>query len=53
MAPKSEVLIVGAGPTGLVLALWQMHLGVRVRIVDKATEHRHHVAGPRRARPHS
>ena len=33
-----EVLIVGAGPTGLVLALWLTRLGVRVRIVDKAAE---------------
>ena len=33
-----EVLIVGAGPTGLVLALWLSRLGVRVRIVDKAAE---------------
>ncbi|HEX6467020.1 MAG TPA: FAD-dependent monooxygenase [Terriglobales bacterium] len=31
-----EVLIVGAGPTGLVLALWLTKIGVRVRIVDKA-----------------
>src|SRR5580700_11158473 len=31
----TEVLIVGAGPTGLVLALWLTRLGVRVRIVDK------------------
>src|SRR5438105_10640554 len=29
------VLIVGAGPTGLVLALWLTKLGVRVRIIDK------------------
>src|SRR5437016_7753540 len=29
------VLIIGAGPTGLVLALWLTRLGVRVRIVDK------------------
>src|SRR5215212_840162 len=28
------VLIVGAGPTGLVLALWLTRLGVRVRIID-------------------
>ncbi|HWW82917.1 MAG TPA: FAD-dependent monooxygenase, partial [Vicinamibacterales bacterium] len=33
-----EVLIVGAGPTGLVLALWLTRLGVRVRIIDKAAE---------------
>jgi 2-polyprenyl-6-methoxyphenol hydroxylase-like FAD-dependent oxidoreductase len=30
------VLIVGAGPTGLVLALWLTRLGVRVRILDKS-----------------
>lgn len=30
-----EVLVVGAGPTGLVLALWLARLGVRVRIIDK------------------
>jgi 2-polyprenyl-6-methoxyphenol hydroxylase-like FAD-dependent oxidoreductase len=34
----TEVLIVGAGPTGLVLALWLTRLGVRVRIVDKMAE---------------
>src|SRR6201982_1853968 len=32
------VLIVGAGPTGLVLALWLTKLGVRVRIIDKTAE---------------
>ena len=31
----SSVLIVGAGPTGLVLALWLTKLDVKVRIVDK------------------
>jgi len=35
---ECEVLIVGAGPTGLVLALWLTRLGVRVRIIDKALE---------------
>ncbi|MCY1397174.1 3-(3-hydroxy-phenyl)propionate/3-hydroxycinnamic acid hydroxylase [compost metagenome] len=34
---RSDVLIIGAGPTGLVLALWLSKLGVRVRIVDKAS----------------
>jgi 2-polyprenyl-6-methoxyphenol hydroxylase-like FAD-dependent oxidoreductase len=32
------VLITGAGPTGLVLAIWLTKLGVKVRIVDKTRE---------------
>jgi 2-polyprenyl-6-methoxyphenol hydroxylase-like FAD-dependent oxidoreductase len=32
------VLIVGAGPTGLVLALWLTRLGVRVQIIDRLAE---------------
>jgi 2-polyprenyl-6-methoxyphenol hydroxylase-like FAD-dependent oxidoreductase len=36
--PDHDVLIVGAGPTGLVLALWLTKLGIRVRVVDKAAE---------------
>src|SRR4029079_11669471 len=36
--PDIQVLIVGAGPTGLVLALWLTRLGVRVRIIDKVAE---------------
>jgi 2-polyprenyl-6-methoxyphenol hydroxylase-like FAD-dependent oxidoreductase len=32
---RCDVLIVGAGPTGLVLALWLTKMGVRVRIIDK------------------
>src|SRR6201987_2421517 len=34
----TDVLIIGAGPTGLVLALWLTKLGVKVRIVDKTAE---------------
>lgn len=34
----TDVFIVGAGPTGLVLALWLARLGVRVRIIDKTAE---------------
>lgn len=33
---KTKVLIAGAGPTGLTLALWLTRLGVQVRIFDKA-----------------
>src|ERR1700753_4176535 len=33
-----DVLIVGAGPTGLVLALWLTRQGVKVRIIDKTSE---------------
>jgi len=33
---RSEVLIAGAGPTGLVLALWLTAMGVKVRLIDKA-----------------
>jgi len=32
------VLIAGAGPTGLVLALWLTKLGVKVRIIDRTSE---------------
>src|SRR5215472_4579004 len=34
----TDVLIIGAGPTGLVLALWLTKHGVKVRIVDKTAE---------------
>jgi 2-polyprenyl-6-methoxyphenol hydroxylase-like FAD-dependent oxidoreductase len=35
---QCNVLIVGAGPTGLVLALWLTRLGAKVRIIDKTAE---------------
>jgi 2-polyprenyl-6-methoxyphenol hydroxylase-like FAD-dependent oxidoreductase len=34
---QNNVLIVGAGPTGLVLALWLTKQGIKVRIVDKSS----------------
>lgn len=37
-AESVDVLIAGAGPTGLVLALWLTRLGVRVRIIDRTAE---------------
>jgi 2-polyprenyl-6-methoxyphenol hydroxylase-like FAD-dependent oxidoreductase len=35
---ERPVLIVGAGPTGLALALWLARLGVAVRIIDKTAQ---------------
>jgi 2-polyprenyl-6-methoxyphenol hydroxylase-like FAD-dependent oxidoreductase len=35
---NARVLIVGAGPTGLVLALWLTHLKVPVRLIDRAAQ---------------
>ncbi|MCK9799846.1 FAD-dependent oxidoreductase [Pseudomonas sp. MAFF 302030] len=33
----SDVLIIGAGPTGLVLALWLRQQGIQVRIIDRTS----------------
>ena len=33
-----QVLVVGAGPTGLALALWLAGQGVRVRVIDRMAE---------------
>src|SRR5215469_17525847 len=41
------VLIVGAGPTGLVLALWLARLGGGVRLIDKADGPGKHLPGIR------
>jgi 2-polyprenyl-6-methoxyphenol hydroxylase-like FAD-dependent oxidoreductase len=38
MELDTDVLIVGAGPTGLVLALLLTRMGIRVRIADKTAE---------------
>jgi 2-polyprenyl-6-methoxyphenol hydroxylase-like FAD-dependent oxidoreductase len=35
---QTKVLIVGAGPTGLVLALWLTKAGIPVRIIDKTDQ---------------
>src|SRR3954464_15968386 len=32
---QTDVLIAGAGPPGLLLALWLTRVGIKVRIVDK------------------
>jgi 2-polyprenyl-6-methoxyphenol hydroxylase-like FAD-dependent oxidoreductase len=34
---QASVLIVGAGPTGLVLALWLSQFGISARIIDKSS----------------
>jgi 2-polyprenyl-6-methoxyphenol hydroxylase-like FAD-dependent oxidoreductase len=34
---QADVLVVGAGPTGLVLALWLHRQGLKVRIIDKSS----------------
>ncbi|HXX67851.1 MAG TPA: FAD-dependent oxidoreductase [Polyangiaceae bacterium] len=38
MPQRFDVMIVGAGPTGLALALWLRRLGIGVRIIDKAPQ---------------
>jgi 2-polyprenyl-6-methoxyphenol hydroxylase-like FAD-dependent oxidoreductase len=35
---RTDVIIAGAGPTGLVLAVWLTKLGVRVRIIDRVAQ---------------
>ncbi|KAL1875956.1 hypothetical protein VTK73DRAFT_9667 [Phialemonium thermophilum] len=36
-ASDVDVLIIGAGPAGLMMALWMARLGIKARIVDKRT----------------
>jgi 2-polyprenyl-6-methoxyphenol hydroxylase-like FAD-dependent oxidoreductase len=39
MTPETpQILIVGAGPSGLVLALWLQRLGVSFRIIDQSSK---------------
>jgi len=42
----TDVLIIGAGPTGLVLALWLTKLGVKVQHSRQDGGAWHHLAGP-------
>src|SRR5215831_12455957 len=35
---RSDVLIVGAGPTGLALALWLTKLGAKIRVIANTAE---------------
>ncbi|HUF46653.1 MAG TPA: FAD-dependent monooxygenase, partial [Vicinamibacterales bacterium] len=45
--PDPEVLVVGAGPVGLVAALFLQHSGVRTQIVDmhqRTTQHSYALA---------
>lgn len=35
---QCDVLIIGAGPAGMMMALWMARMGVNVRIVDKRTD---------------
>ena len=38
MSDRNSVLIIGAGPTGLVLAIELARRGTRARVVEKASE---------------
>ncbi|NYI04905.1 FAD-dependent monooxygenase [Allostreptomyces psammosilenae] len=42
MAKETEVLVVGAGPTGLTLAAGLLRRGIRVRIIDQAARSNPH-----------
>ena len=32
---KTDVVIIGAGPAGLMCATWMAHCGIKARIIDK------------------
>jgi phenol 2-monooxygenase len=38
MDPETDLLICGAGPTGLMLALWATKYDIKVRIIDSKAE---------------
>ena len=41
MADQVDVLVVGAGPTGLILAAQLQRYGVSFRIIDRALDRAH------------
>ena len=45
LRPGDNVLVVGAGPVGLAVALWARHLGAREIAVSDPVEHRRLAAG--------
>jgi flavin-dependent dehydrogenase len=49
----TDVLIVGAGPTGLMLAYWLARLGIQPLVIDKKEGANARIAGYRRAGAHA
>ena len=50
---ETDVLIVGAGPTGLSLAITLQQAGIRHVLVDKLAGRPQHLAGGGDPRPHA